>query len=91
MQQKITIVFLCFLLFCWLAFAEGGPAQEIKIGSYRADVFNGITFIHHDQAAFVLRVGWVDFGAYHRGLDDLLKIIERFGPAAPKSAGMSMS
>jgi len=55
------------MLFC-LLFPVGttsqnsaaGPEHAIEIGSYYADVQNGLTFIDHDRGAFLLRIGWVE-------------------------------
>jgi len=51
-----TILLLSLLL----PMATVSKAQEVHIGSLYADVLNGLTFIQNDEAAFLLRIGWVD-------------------------------
>ena len=57
--------FSAYLLLLSLALPVPGIARgadTFRIGQYYSDVLNGITFISNDQAAFLLRVGWINPG-----------------------------
>jgi len=60
-----------------------GKAPEVRIGSYYSDALNGLAFIAADQAAFVMRVGWIEDGQVLRGYEALVSHDWRPGLAAP--------
>ncbi len=79
--HSVTVLAIVFSV---LASASASAAEPVKIGAYYADALNGIAFISDDQAAFLLRVGWVtpDQG-YRNGYLALSDAIHKFGMAAP--------
>ena len=61
----LSFSFSAYLLLLSLALPVPGIARgadTFRIGQYYSDVLNGITFISNDQAAFLLRVGWINPG-----------------------------
>ncbi|MFA6134064.1 MAG: PA14 domain-containing protein [Phycisphaerae bacterium] len=59
--------------------------KNVKIGPFYADALNGIAFVADDEAAFLLRIGWVEGREYRSGYRELEKTLLRLGPCAADS------
>ena len=55
--------YLCFLLCVFSGLIQ---ADDVLVGSYFADAWNGVSLIDGDKAAFLMRIGWVDSNKKNR-------------------------
>ena len=64
------------------AAAQGRAGQSIRIGPFYPDAPNGIAFIVDRQAAFLLRVGWLQNGQLRDGYHAFVADMKGYGPSA---------
>jgi len=48
------------LCLCLVASADTFKDEDVRVGSYFADAWNGVSMVAGDKAAFLMRIGWVD-------------------------------
>ena len=83
-MKRILFILFSIIAFTFLFCGTIKKNENIKIGPYYAGVLNGISFVHSDQAAFLMRIGWVGpEGLYKDKLKDLLATIEKMDMASP--------
>ncbi|MCX6345308.1 MAG: PA14 domain-containing protein [Armatimonadetes bacterium] len=80
---QYSTVLLVLASLCIANIAQCSASNEIRIGNYHAGEVNGISFIYGDDAAFLVRVGWVQADKYLVSYPDYEKAVTRFETCAP--------
>ena len=82
-MKKMILLVAIMLLTCE-AYALK-KEKKVEIGSYYAEVLNGISYIVDNNAAFLFRIGWIDSnGAY--GDKNIFTRPMRYGEASPNGS-----
>ncbi|MHB1767517.1 MAG: hypothetical protein ACYCUV_06655 [Phycisphaerae bacterium] len=62
--------------------AKGKATPAVRIGPFYPEAPNGISFIVDHQAAFLLRIGWVQNGRLADGYHAFVADMKGYGPSA---------
>ncbi len=84
---KMSVAFKTLLVTLVLvALAAGAGQSRGLIGPYLPDAPNGIAFIDDDQAAFLVRFGWLTRRSYMHGYKDIAPELVKFVKCTPDSS-----
>lgn len=77
------LVVLMSLIFGHNGVAGLAPAENILVGGIYADAPTGVAFVVKGKASYLLRVGWLQNGAFHDGLHEFNQDMRHLHASSP--------
>lgn len=59
-MKKYLLILFALCVVPAMVFSRDHKSDSIRVGSYYADAWNGVSMIVGDEAAFLMKIGWVD-------------------------------